>query len=78
MSRTKKPTKYLRVRLDFVVELAKEVDDLPRVTLGILDGAALSVARHLPDDLRTSSEEIAIMSGAKMGLSLDNRKHKDL
>lgn len=74
----KKPTKHLRVRLDFVVELAEEINTLPPISLGVLDGAALSVARHLPDNLRTSTTEIGIMEGAKMQLTLDCRKRNQL
>ena len=73
MSR-RKPTRFLRVRLDFTVELAQEIDDLPRLTLGVLDGAAMAVHKHLPDSLRTGADEIAIMSGAKLQLTLDGRK----
>lgn len=69
-----KPTKLLRVRLDFTVELAHEVDTLPKLTLGVLDGAAMAVHKHLPDYLRAYPEEIAIMGGARLQLTLDNRK----
>lgn len=80
MSKPRLPTRRIRVRLDFVVVLPREVSSLPFGGVDdihpVLVGAADAVIDRLREGTVSEGEMVELARGGRMSVSLDNRRAK--